>query len=158
MSTGLTAEILKDAKDAFSLFAKGVSGALKTKDLGLVLRSLGFLVTPAELKLMEQDADSTNSGAIYHEAYMKQVSVAFGYSQAAKKEARIAFEKMAVAMALLIEGKKTSDGTIAEKDIKRALAKTGDRLTEEQLTQMLKDMDFERGRITIEAFSGFILA
>jgi Ca2+-binding EF-hand superfamily protein len=158
MSTGLTAEILKDAKDAFSLFAKGVSGALKTKDLGLVLRSLGFLVTPAELKLMEQDADPTNSGAIYHEAFMKQVSVAFGYSQAAKKAARIAFEKMGVAMALLIEGKKTSDGTIAEKDIKRALAKTGDRLTEEQLTQMLKDMDFERGRISIEAFSGFILA
>lgn len=158
LSPGLTPELMKDAKDAFTIFAKGVSGALKTKDLGLVLRSLGYLVSPAQLKQLEHDADPTNSGSIYHEPFMKQIPAAFAFSHTAKEQAREAFKRMGAAMALLIEEKKTSDGTVAEKDFKRALLKTGDKLSEEQLAQMLKNLDFERGRITIDALSSYILA
>uniref|UniRef100_A0A8D0BZT6 Calglandulin n=1 Tax=Salvator merianae TaxID=96440 RepID=A0A8D0BZT6_SALMN len=62
MAQRLTEEEIAEFKEAFSLFDKDGDGAITTKELGTVMRSLGHNPTEAELQGMINEADSNGSG------------------------------------------------------------------------------------------------
>jgi len=64
MSTSLTHDQIAELKEAFSLFDKAGQGTIFTKDLGLVLRSLGHNPTEAELQEMTNEVDVKKTGMI----------------------------------------------------------------------------------------------
>ena len=60
----LSAEEIAEYKEAFSLFDGDKDGAITTKELGVVMRSLGQCPTEAELQDMVNEVDIDGSGTI----------------------------------------------------------------------------------------------
>ena len=57
MATGKFANLFTEFKEAFSLFDKNGDGSISSKELGVVMRSLGQNPTEAELHDMINEVD-----------------------------------------------------------------------------------------------------
>ena len=64
MADQLTEEQIAEFKEAFSLFDKDGDGAISTKELGTVMRSLGQNPSEAELQDMIAEVDADGNGSI----------------------------------------------------------------------------------------------
>ncbi|XP_066109908.1 calmodulin-alpha-like [Saccopteryx bilineata] len=64
MANQLTKEQIAEFKEAFSLFDKDGDGATTTKELEIVMRSLGQNLTEAELQDMINEVDADGNGTI----------------------------------------------------------------------------------------------
>jgi calmodulin len=60
----LSSEQIAEFKEAFSLFDKDGDGSITTRELGIVMRSLGQNPTEAELQDMINEVDADGSGTI----------------------------------------------------------------------------------------------
>ncbi len=159
MNPTVSADLLKEAKDAFALFDKDSKGSIKTKDLAIVLRSLGFGLSAEALKEMERNADPGDLGVVKQQDFVRQLDKAVAFAQESKNETRKALKEMAVGIARLFENKSSSDGTISVKEFKNALVHVGEKLTEDEFTEMCKDLKVDAaGRISVDALGDFIVA
>ena len=68
-----TDEQVAEMKEAFGLFDRNGDGSIETKDLGIVLRSLGMNPTDAELCDMVGELDADGSGAIEFPEFLSTV-------------------------------------------------------------------------------------
>jgi len=158
MST-VSADLTKEAKDAFALFDKDSKGTIKTKDLGIVLRSIGFGLSAAQLKTMEQNADPGDLGVVKQQDFLRQLGTAVEYANESKNETRKALKEMATGLGRMFEGKKTADGTISIKEFRNALIHIGEKLSEEEFTEMCKNIKVDdSGRMKVDELADAILA
>jgi calmodulin len=74
MATGLTDEQIAEFKEAFSLFDKDGDGTITTKELGVVMRSLGQNPTEAELVDMINEVDTDGNGNIDFPEFLTMMS------------------------------------------------------------------------------------
>jgi calmodulin len=148
--------LVKEATEAFAFFDKGSEGSIKTKDMQVALRSLGFSFSPAQLKEMERDADPATMGYVKQADFLRQLSKAAVFTQQAKQETRKALQEMAQGMARLFEHKQTSDGTVSSQVFRHALTRVGDRLSDDEFTEMCKTLKVDNGRIKLDVLSDFM--
>lgn len=70
MEQKLTQDQIAEFKEAFSLFDKAGKGTVPTKDLGIVMRSLGFNPTEAELQDMMNQVDVNKTGTMNFDEFL----------------------------------------------------------------------------------------
>ena len=72
--SGATDEHVAEMKEAFGLFDNNGDGSIETKDLGALLRSVGFNPTDAELRDTMEELDPRGSGSIQFPKFYSNVS------------------------------------------------------------------------------------
>ena len=130
MAEQLTDDELAEYREAFGLFDHDGDGAITTKELGVVMRSLGQCPTEAELQDMVDDVDIDGSGTIeFHEfltmmsQHMKETSL-----EDELKEAFRVFDK-------------DGNGYISAAELKYVMMNLGEKLSDEEVTELINEAD-----------------
>ena len=126
----LTAEQEAEFKEAFALFDKNGDGTITVFELGTVMKSLGQNPTDEELQDMINEVDVDGNGSLeFHEfcnlmsRQMKESS-----SEAELLERFKLFDK-------------DGNGTISREELAQVMAQLGEKLTEDEIDEMIQDAD-----------------
>jgi len=129
MADQLSEEQRAEFKEAFSLFDKDKDGVITTQELGNVMRSLGQNPTETDLQDMIREVDAGGEGTITSEKYLAIM---------ANKMRDISPDE---------EIKKTFEffdkgtGRISAADLKRVMTGLGEKLTDEDIDNMIREAD-----------------
>ncbi|KAF1741378.1 hypothetical protein MXB_902, partial [Myxobolus squamalis] len=136
----LTQEQEKDYKDAFNVFDKDSDGNISSKELGIVMRSIGINPTEAELQDMIREVDSSATGLINYEQF-KSIACRKTLSSDAEEEVR---------EALRIFDKKGT-GFINSAELRYVFSSLGEKLADEEADEAIRSLDPENtGEINID--------
>ena len=143
-----TEEQIAEAIEAFSLFDKDSAGSIRTNDLGLVLRSLGFTISTSELELMEKDADSADLGFVKQPDFLRQLNTAVHLSAASNLNTKKALVGLGESVSQLL----THEGAdeIPVITLKHLLTRMGDRMSVEEFSELCKSLQIKDGKVKIE--------
>nr|XP_028602731.1 calmodulin-like protein 1 isoform X2 [Podarcis muralis] len=140
MAQRLTEEQLTEYKEAFSLFDKDGDGAITTKELGTVMRSLGHNPTEAELQSMIDQVDANGSGTVDFAEFLSLMAKQSKDSDS-EEEIREAFRVF----------DKDGNGYISTAELRHVLTNLGEKLTDEEVDEMIKEADVDGdGRVNYE--------
>merc|ERR1712070_237248 len=122
-----------EIKEAFDLFDTDGSGSIDAKELKVAMRALGFEPKKEEIQKMIQDVDDDGSGTIEFPEFMTMMS----------HEILKAFR--------LFDDDET--GKISFKNLKRVAKELGERMTDEELQEMIDEADRDGdGEVNEEEF------
>eukprot|EP01114_Cavostelium_apophysatum_P014086 TRINITY_DN355_c0_g1_i1.p1 TRINITY_DN355_c0_g1~~TRINITY_DN355_c0_g1_i1.p1 ORF type:complete len:161 (-),score=50.11 TRINITY_DN355_c0_g1_i1:53-535(-) len=123
----LSEDQVEELKLAFDLFDANQTGYLDKSDCRAVVDKYGIKVTPKEVDEMFQEADVTGSGKIGFPEFMSMMARRMKQvdTQEELMEAFRVFDPY-------------NEGIIPEKDLAEALLNTGDKLSKDELAEMLK--------------------
>lgn len=126
----LSEEQLNEMREAFMLFDKDGDGTISSLELGSVMRSLGQKPTDDELKDMINEIDSDNNGLIDFNEFRAMMSkrVAKPDSPDELRQAFNVFDK-------------DGDGKISSAELKIVMTQLGEKLTDEEINEMIKEAD-----------------
>jgi len=128
----LNAEQMAEMKEAFNLFDKDGDGKITTKELSVVMRSLGQKPTEAELKDMIREVDIDNSGTIEFGEFITMMSKKLASSDA-ETELKEAFKTF----------DRDGDGLITKQELLTIMTKLGESLTNEDVEDMIREADLD---------------
>ena len=74
MAEHLTEEQTAEFREAFALFDKDGDGTISTKELGMVMNSLGQKPTPQELESMIREVDIDGNGEIDFDEFLTMMA------------------------------------------------------------------------------------
>eukprot|EP01105_Mastigella_eilhardi_P014311 TRINITY_DN3263_c0_g1_i6.p1 TRINITY_DN3263_c0_g1~~TRINITY_DN3263_c0_g1_i6.p1 ORF type:complete len:1939 (-),score=315.55 TRINITY_DN3263_c0_g1_i6:82-5112(-) len=122
----LTEEQLAELKEAFSLFDVDGDGTITTKQLGIVMRSLGQNLTDAELGVLTNEIDSDGNGVIDFPEFMRMMLHTPDYTdtEADLKEAFKVFDR-------------EENGCVSADSLRHVMANLGEKLSEEEIAEMV---------------------
>lgn len=146
--TDFTQDQLTEFKSAFMLFDKNGDGFITTKELGTIVRSIGYNPTEAEVSEMIKSVDGSKNGMLSFNDFLSLVSkvVNTGDSEAEIREAFKVFDK-------------DRNGTISASELKRVMTMFGEKLSEEEVEQMINEADVDHdGQINYEEFVKMLVA
>ncbi|KAF7265734.1 hypothetical protein GWI33_020817 [Rhynchophorus ferrugineus] len=124
---GLSEDQVAEFKEAFMLFDKDEDGTITMAELGVVMRSLGQRPTETELRDMMMS---------------KKMKDADGEEEL--KEAFRVFDK-------------NNDGLISNIELRHVMTSLGERLSEEEVDDMIKEADLDGdGQVNYEEFVGIL--
>ncbi len=143
-----------EAKEAFSLFDRTSSGKIEISELPTVLRSLGYIPSSKALAQMQLDADPTGTGYARLGDFLKQVEKAAAFAQESKQEMTRELYSINEGIRFLLKGqRKADDELVAIEDLKRVLTRTGEQLSEEEATELFRELQtFEGGKVKFSDF------
>merc|ERR1712071_693743 len=118
----LSEEQKQEIKEAFDLFDTDGSGEIDSKELKVAMRALGFEPKKEEIQKMISDVDDDGSGTIGYEEILNRDP---------KDEILKAFR--------LFDDDET--GKISFKNLKRVAKELGERMTDEELQEMIDEAD-----------------
>ncbi|KAL3512481.1 hypothetical protein ACH5RR_025198 [Cinchona calisaya] len=132
MAENLTQEQIAEFKEAFKLFDDDNTGCIATKHLGTVMRSLGLNPTEAELQDMidEVDPDVNETINFHHFLDLMARKIEETVSEDLLKEAFQVFDK-------------DRTGFISAAELRQVLTTQGDKMTDEEVDEMLKEADVD---------------
>merc|ERR1712048_1467231 len=136
----LTNEQVDEFKEAFSLFDKDADGSITSAELGTVMRALGQNPTDAELQDMVNEVDSDGNGSIDFPEFLDMMSrkMKDADSEEQIKEAFRVFDA-------------DNNGFITAKELRIVMANLGEKLTNEEVEEMIKEADQDGdGRVNFE--------
>lgn len=144
MADELNEEQKAELKEAFSLFDRDGDGTITTKELQVVMRSIGLNPTEDEIKEMIQEVDSDNDCEVDFPEFLQLMAKKM-------KEGEMDEE--------LIEAFKTFDktnkGFFELEELKEVMRHYGEKLSDEEFALMFNEADFDHdGKI---AFQDFVL-
>lgn len=138
----LTNEQIAEFKEAFSLLDKDKDGAISSKELGTVMRSLGQNPTEEELKDMIKEVDANNDGTIDFPEFLLMM--------AGKMDEAGEDEKIKVAFKVF---DRDGDGYISAHEVRHVMFNLGETLTDEEVDEMIREADTNGdGRVDYEEF------
>ncbi|CAG5114710.1 unnamed protein product, partial [Candidula unifasciata] len=147
-SSELSSAQILELKEAFSLFDKDGDGTITTVELGSVMRSMGQNPTETELQDMINEVDADGSGAIDFPEFLTMMSRKLNALDQ-EQEIRQAFEVF----------DKDKNGFISRSELKQVMATLGEKLSEEDVTLMLKRVDTDGdGQVNYKEFVQMMLA
>jgi len=139
--TKLSEQQIADCKEAFQLFDRDSDGKITTNELGTVMRSLGQNPTQAELKDLIKEIDD-GTGHVDFAQFLTVMQRKFKHSDN-EEEIREAFKVF----------DKNSNGFISVPELRHVLTTIGEKLTKEEVDNMLKEARLADGQhITFEEF------
>ncbi|EDW16097.1 calmodulin-related protein 97A [Drosophila mojavensis] len=138
----LTEEQIADFKEAFLLFDKENSGVINSRQLGNLMRSLGQNPTDIELKDMLNDVDVTGKEQIDFDKFCS-LMCRHAQENDLDEEFREAF--------MIFD--RNEDGFISPAELRFVMANLGEKLTDEEIDDMIREADFDGdGKIDYEEF------
>ncbi|XP_031100602.1 calmodulin-3-like [Ipomoea triloba] len=138
----LTADQIAEYREAFSLFDKDGDGQVSCQELGIVLRSLGQVVTEAELKEMIRGVDDDGSGTVDFNEFVGLMSKKLKDNEA-EEEFKAAFRIF----------DKDHNGLISPDELRQVMKNLGQRLTDKEVEEMIKEADVDNdGQIDYHEF------
>ncbi|XP_063428905.1 calmodulin-beta-like [Mytilus trossulus] len=138
----LSEETIAEFKEAFGLFDKDKNGQITSAELGTVMRSLGQNPTNADITEMIQEVDSDGSGTINFDEFKKMMGKKMENSDPVEdlREAFKIFDK-------------NNDGKIDPNELKKVMVNIGEKLTDEEANEMIKEADVDGdGKVNYEEF------
>ncbi|GAB1609565.1 calmodulin, striated muscle [Argonauta hians] len=138
----LNDEQIAEFKEAFDLFDKDGDGAITTKELGTVMRSLGQNPSESELQDMINEVDVDGSGTIDFPEFLTMMARKMRDSDT-EEELREAFRVF----------DKDENGYISAAELHHVMTNLGEKLTEEEVDEMIREADIDGdGQVNYEEF------
>ncbi|KAI2797064.1 hypothetical protein BLOT_015116 [Blomia tropicalis] len=141
---GLSEEQVAEFKEAFMLFDKDLDGRITATELGIVMRSLGQRPTETELKNMVTMVDQDGNGTIEFNEFLHMMSKKMKETDKEEelKEAFRVFDR-------------NGDGFISAPELRLVMTNLGEKLTDEEVEDMIKEADLDGdGLVNYDGFMG----
>ncbi|XP_070616185.1 centrin-1-like [Erythrolamprus reginae] len=138
----LSAAHKQQMREAFDLLDADGTGTIDVRDLKVSIRALGFDPTKEELRRVGAEVDKEGAGKIGFDAF---------YSVMAQKMSEVdSKEDVLKAFKLFVD---QESGRIAFKNLKQIAAEIGEKLTDEELQEMITEADLDGdGEVTEQDF------
>lgn len=138
----LSEEQKQEIREAFELFDTDGSGSIDAKELKVAMRALGFEPKKEEIQKLIGELDSDGSGKIEWDEFLKVMTMKI-LNRDPKEEILKAFR--------LFDA--DNKGKISFKDLKRVARELGEKLTDEELQEMIDEADRDGdGEVNEEEF------
>ncbi|KAH3859224.1 neo-calmodulin-like [Dreissena polymorpha] len=142
MAHKLTPDELEEMRQAFRVFDKDDDGTISTHELRTVMRSLGQDPTQEELEDIVRQADTDGDGVIEFDEFIALMTKQLAAS-GTEKDIMEAFKVF----------DPTNKGYILATDLRHIMATKGDRMTDEEVDEMIEDADLDGdGHIEYQEF------
>merc|ERR1712159_99136 len=139
---GLTDDQIQEIREAFDLFDTDGSGTIDAKELKVAMRALGLDAKKDEIRRMINDIDKDGSGTIDFNEFLNMMTARMG-----DRDSR---EEILKAFRLFDDGE---TGKISFKNLKRVAKELGERMTDEELQEMIDEADRDGdGEVNEEEF------
>ncbi|KAJ3235010.1 calmodulin-like 3 [Chytriomyces hyalinus] len=129
MNHSFTADELDEFKEAFTFFDKDSKGAVTTKDLGTVLRSLNRNPTAAEVQEMVNEVDTKGTGTFTFDQLL--TLLARPVEDKNDDEVKEAFKVF----------DKDGNGFISAQELRLVMTNLGEKLTDEEVDELIENID-----------------
>ncbi|XP_001359534.1 calmodulin-related protein 97A-like [Drosophila pseudoobscura] len=140
--TELTEEQIAEFKEAFALFDKDGSGSITTRELGILMRSLGQNPTEAELQDLVNEVDIDGNGEIDFNEFCQMMGKQMRDTDT-EEEMREAFKIF----------DRDLDGFISPAELRFVMINLGEKVSDEEIDEMIREADFDGdGLINYEEF------
>jgi calmodulin len=126
----LPQNMVRDLEEAFFLFDYDKDGKITTKEVGAAVRSVGLNPTQLELKDMNNDVDGLG-GTVDVQNLTQIISKRVRNFTTTPEELRDAF--------MVFD--KQGTGQVSVHDLKMSLTTLGERLTDEELDELIREVD-----------------
>ena len=126
----ISEEQKQEIKEAFDLFDTDGSGFIDGKELKVAMRALGFEPKKEEVQKMISDVDVDGSGRIQYEDFVKLMTVKI-MNRDPQEEILKAFRLFA----------SDNPAGITFKDLKRVSRELGEKMSDEELQEMIDEAD-----------------
>ena len=149
MADQLTDEQIAEFKEAFALFDTDGDGIITTKELRAVMNSLGQNHTDAELQDMLNAVDADRNGDVDFPEFL---TLMFGKMKDTSKD-----EPLIEAFRVF---DKDGNGYISAAEFRRVMTNLGEKLTDEEVEEMIRESDIQDGdgQINYEEFVKMMMA
>ncbi|XP_063714045.1 neo-calmodulin-like [Symsagittifera roscoffensis] len=145
---GLSEEEVSEYQTAFSLFDEDGDGTITTKELGTIMRQLGMNPSEAELQEMVDEVDEDGNGEIDFDEFLSMMMKKMKETDH-EEDYRQTFHKFADVH--------TGGYYVSTESLKKVLASMGERLTTEEVEQMMLMADTNKdGLLHYEEFRDFL--
>ncbi|KAL6325019.1 hypothetical protein AAG906_022109 [Vitis piasezkii] len=144
----LTAEQIAEFQEAFCLFDMDGDGCITLDELTIVIKSLEHSTTKEELQTMMDEVDADGNGTIEFGEFLNLMARKMKESEAEEelKEAFKVFDK-------------DQDGYISANELRNVMFNLGERLTDEEAEQMIREADLDGdGKVNYDEFVRMMLA
>ncbi|XP_020627191.1 neo-calmodulin-like isoform X2 [Orbicella faveolata] len=131
----LSDEQIEEYKDAFSLFDRDENGIITTRELGSIMRSLGFNPTEEELQTMINEVDYDGNGVIDFPEFVKLM-----------EDQKKPDEREADTMLAFRIFDADNKGYIDSAELRYILLNMDKRIPTEELNELIVIADLERDR------------
>ena len=140
MADQFTKEQIAEFKDGFILFDKDNNGSITSKELGVVMRSVGENPTEEELQEMIDEVDANGNGTIEFPEFLTMMKAKDTDREKEIQEAFRFFDK-------------DGNGFISAAELGQVVASLGEKITEEEVDKMIQEADTDGdGQVNYEEF------
>ncbi|XP_035715989.1 calmodulin-A-like [Folsomia candida] len=141
-SQNLSDEQIAEFKESFGIFDKNGDGTISTKELGMVMRSMGKFPSAAELEQMINEVDGDGSGTIDFQEFLSMMKHNQG-SRDEKMEVHESFRAI----------DKNGDGFITVGELRQVMANIGENASYEEIQEMVKVADLDgNGKVNFDEY------
>ena len=148
-------ELVAEAREAFNLFDKDSAGSIRTCDIGLVLRSLGFNLSDTDLETMEDEIDPEKLGYVKFHDFEKLLTKAVVISKASSAEARKVIKTLGVGLREL--GIATNTEFVTIHDLKHLLTRIAEKMSADEFSEMCRDLDIVDGKVSVDSLVNYLV-
>lgn len=142
MADQSTEEQIAELQEAFKLFDKDSDGAITKEELGTAVYALGQTPTEAELQDMLNEVDYDGNGTVDFSEFLIMMAPKMSDTES-EEEIREAFRAF----------DKDGNGFIDATEIWHAMTNLGERLTNEEVDEMIREADIDGdGEVNYEEF------
>ena len=139
---------LKESREAFDNFDKDHNGSISLKELGSMMKSLGQAPTDQDLREIISEVDLDGNGNIDFNEFITIM----------QKRTRDSDPEEEIISAFRVFDK-DGNGTLSTKELRHVMTTIGDKLTDEEVDQMIEEADVDGdGVINYEEFVRMMMA